>query len=516
MKIHRLALLSLALLVLLACSCPLTALPVTKIPPTQPPFAPTKASQTISTAPPPARLTEPPFTFAWDDRSLFEKNVVESQRSTALTGLEDATVYHIAFSIANPPTSVSGIEQVRYTNTEEVELTEVNFAVFSEILGGTIQIDSLKVDNQQVEPVHSKGIMRVPLASPLAVGESVTFQIEFQVTVPTQGGGYYYGIFGYNDRILSLAHAYPTILVYNEQGWNDESPDLDGDPLFSDTSFFLVSVNAPADLVMAASGVEIQRSEVDGRQVVLYADGPARDFYLGASTDFNKTSAQVDGVTINSYTLSRHNAYTQSVLNVAHAALDIFSQRYTPYPYTELDILPIVTDAGGVEFPGLVAMAENVYAAGSFREIVITHEVGHQWFYNLVGNDTQEQPWLDESLAEFVTWQYYLDVHGPQDAQTYRDEVEGTWNMLGAQNIPIGQAVSDYSTSGYVSIVYGRGPLFFLALRDEIGVAKFDSLMQDYTQTFAWKIATTADFKALAEKHCACDLTPLFDEWVTP
>jgi hypothetical protein len=516
MKIRRVTLLSIALILLLACSCPLTSLPVTKKPSTQPPLVPTKASQTISTAPPPARLTEPPFTFDWNDRSPFEKNVVEYHRQTALTGLAGATVYHIAFSIADPPTSVSGIEEVRYTNNEDIALTEVNFAVFSEILGGTIQIDTLKVDDQQVEPIHSNGIMRVPLASPLGVGKSVTFQIEFQVTVPAQGGGYYYGIFGFNDGILSLAHAYPTILVYNEEGWNNEPPDLDGDPLFSDTSFYLVSVNAPADLVMAASGVEIQRSDVDGRQVVLYADGPARDFYLAASTDFNKTSAQVDGVTINSYTLTRDNAYTQSVLEVAKASLADFSQRYAPYPYTELDIIPIVTDAGGVEFPGLVAMAENVYGGGSFQEVVVTHEVGHQWFYNLVGNDTQDQPWLDESLAEFVTWQYYLDVHGPQGAQEYRDEVEGTWNMLGSQDIPIGQAVSDYSSSGYVSIVYGRGPLFFLALRDEISVTNFDSLMQDYTQAFTWKIATTADFKALAEKHCACDLTHLFDEWVTP
>ncbi len=139
------------------------------------------------------------------------------------------------------------MEEILYTNTENVVLEEVDFAVFSEILGGSISINNFSLDGQSLSPAIQKGVMRVPLPRPLQPGNSVTFHIEFSVTVPTLGGDYYYGIFGYNDSILSLAHAYPTILVYNEQGWNSQEPDLDGDPLFSDTSFYLVSINAPTE-----------------------------------------------------------------------------------------------------------------------------------------------------------------------------------------------------------------------------------------------------------------------------
>jgi len=502
--------------ILLACNCNTLTLPFTTptytLTPTQSPASP----QTVTPAPPPPISTgEAPFDISWDNRSLFQQGLTSSYHS-ALEGLPGASLYHLAFSLSNPPTFVSGVEEVRYTNQEDVALTEVDFAIFPEILGGSIEVSNVLLDGQPVTPAYRPGLMRVPLAAPLDPGQSVTLHVEFEIAVPTQGGDYYYGIFGYNDGILSLAHAYPTILVYNEQGWNNQNPDLDGDPLFSDASFYLVSINAPADLTLVTSGVEVERSDTAGRQRVLYADGPARDFYLAAGSDFVKQSEKVGEVTFNSYAPASLSQEANSALKTAEAAIDDFSRRYAPYPYTEFDIVPIVTSAGGVEFPGMTAVADNVYNESGFLEVVVTHEVGHQWFYNLVGNETQQQPWLDESLAEFVTWQYYLDRYGSQAAQSYQDEMQYTWDMLDDEEIPIGLPVSGYTSDGYVAIVYGRGPFFFLALRQQIGQPAFDSLMHDYATTYAWNIATADSFKQLAEQHCNCDLTPLFDEWVNP
>jgi hypothetical protein len=486
------------------------------------PFAPSPTKKPLSPGvtntlvpPPPVSQTGEPFNIGWDDRSLFIQNLTSSAQSI-LEGLPGASIYHIAFSLANPPTRVSGVEEVRYTNQETVTLNEVDLAVFPEILGGSIVINSLTLDDHSVSITLQTGLRRVPLAPPLQPGESIIIHVEFEVTIPSQGGDYYYGIFGYNNGILSLAHAYPTILVYNDQGWNNQTPDLDGDPLFSDTSFYLVSVDAPADLALVASGMEVNRSDAAGRQRVLYADGPARDFYLAAGSSFVKQSETIGELTVNSYAPASLNQVAHSALKTAEAAIADFSRRYAPYPYTEFDIVPIITSAGGVEFPGLTTIAEDAYIDPVYLEIVVTHETGHQWFYNLVGNATQDQPWLDESLAEFVTWQYYLDQHGAQGAQSYRDEMQFAWDMLNDENIPIGLPVSAYTSDGYVAIVYGRGPLFLLALRDQMGQETFDRFLRDYTQHHEWAVATTADFKQTAEQTCACDLTPLFDEWVNP
>lgn len=501
-------------LLLLACSCPISALPIRVATATQS-ITQSVGTQLTATLPASISTAGPPFNMDWNDRSPFMKNL-GSKSQGILAGLEGASVYHIAFLLSDPPTQINGVEEVRYTNTEGVALNEVDFAVFSQILGGTINIESFELDGASTPITPMNGIMRVPLATPLQPGKAVTFHIEFAISVPDKGGSFYYGIFGYNDSILSMAHAYPTILVYDAQGWNNKTPDLNGDPLFSDTSFYLVSVDAPRNLTLVASGTEIQRSETGDRQQILYADGPARDFYLAASQDFHKKSEKVGEITVNSYTLSQLDAYSQNALTDAGNALADFSDRYGPYPYTEFDVAPIVTSAGGVEFPGMTVIAEEVYGAGSFMEDVIAHEVAHQWFYNLVGNETQGQPWLDESLAQFATWQYFLDKHGSQAAQSFQAEIQGNWDSVKDQKIPIGEPVSGYTAQEYVAIVYGRGPFFFLALRQQIGQSAFDSLMNDYVHSFSWKIATTDTFKQLAEKHCSCDLTQLFNEWVTP
>jgi aminopeptidase N len=82
------------------------------------------------------------------------------------------------------------------------------------------------------------------------------------------------------------------------------------------------------------------------------------------------------------------------------------------------------------------------------------------------------------------------------------------------EKIPIGLPVAKYSDREYGAIVYGRGPLFFVALRDEMGTEAFDGFMKDYTTTLSWKISTPETLQSIAEKHCNCDLQSLFDDWV--
>ena len=76
--------------------------------------------------------------------------------------------------------------------------------------------------------------------------------------------------------------------------------------------------------------------------------------------------------------------------------------------------------------------------------------------------------------------------------------------------------VADYEGSVYSAIIYGRGAYFFEALRDEMGEDDFNAFMKDYTVSNAWGIVTGESLKALAEKHCKCNLTTLYDQWVTP
>ena len=49
-----------------------------------------------------------------------------------------------------------------------------------------------------------------------------------------------------------------------------------------------------------------------------------------------------------------------------------------------------------------------------------------------------------------------------------------------------------------------------------MGVEVFNRFLMDYTKTFSWDIATPEDLQGLAEKHCACELDSIFNEWVYP
>jgi len=477
------------------------------------------------TAIPTLTQTPDPLQTPWADRSIFKSGLVESEQHV-LNELQGASVYHLEFNIADDIYHVTGTEEVRYTNTEDVSLNEIQFRLFPNTLGGGMQVANLQVDGQPVTPNYGleNSLMIAPLPKPLESGQSIVLRMDFAVTVP-QSVELNYGVLAYFDDVLTLAHAYPMICVYDDEGWNAEIPPQDGDVTYADASFYIVRVTAPTGLTLVTSGGRVSSDEAGQVQTINVASGPARDFYLAASPNFEEFSQTFGEVTIRSYARKELLNGAQLAVEVASKAIDVFSKRYAIYPYTELDIVATPTLALGIEYPGMIAIADRIYNVdGEYRgsptsvymESTVAHEVGHQWFYSLVGDDQLDDPWLDESLTQFATLQYYTDQYGIEGADGFRSSLEGRWSRVENAKIPIGLRVADYSGAEYGAIVYGRGPLFFVALRDEIGAAVFDEFIKDYTETLSWGIATPAFIQSLAEKHCACELDAIFDEWVYP
>lgn len=475
--------------------------------------------------PPTATPTVTPTAVPPDDLSRFADGLVASARPI-LDEMDGATLYQIEFVIDDDLVHITGAENVRFTNRENVPLEEIQFRLYPNILGGDLHVDEVRVDGKTLVPAYrlDDSLLAVPLSQSLAVGQSISIEMNFDLTVPTELESNY-GVLASYDGVLTLAHAYPMIEVYDDEGWNAELPSPNGDLTYGDMAFFVVTVDAPKGLTVAGAGVESQ-PEFDGdRQRVTFAAGPARDFFLAASADFEVVSRAVGEVTVNSYAPASLKGGARFAMEAATRAIEVFSERYAPYPYTEFDLVATPTYALGVEYPGATAINRDIYDLGGTRnnmpisiylESTVVHEVGHQWFYNLVGSDQLDDPWLDESLTQYVTWQYYRDLYGESGAAGFEDSLRGRWSRVDFEPIPIGLPVLDYSGIEYSAIVYGRGPLFFDALRDEIGREAFDAFMKDYTATYAWGIATPQGLESLAEEHCACKLDDLFAEWVYP
>jgi len=477
----------------------------------------------LTATPPPTEIQPDPLKTPWEDRSIFKNGLVASQQSV-LDELDGASIYHIEFKIAEDLYHIAGIEEVRYTNSEDIVLSEVQFHLFPNILGGEMTVSNLTVNNNNTASQYDLGnsVMSVPLEPPLLPGESAVIRMDFNVTVP-QSLESNYGVLAYFEDVLALAHAYPMIAVYDDEGWNAEIPSQDGDVTYADASFYIVRITAPKDLTLVTSGHRVSHDEADQAQALIVASGPARDFYLAASPNYQEISQTVGEVTIRSYAPKESQNGAQMALDVAGRAIEDYSAHYAPYPYTELDIVSTPTLALGIEYPGMIAITTRIYdvdgkyrgaPASVYMESTMAHEVGHQWFYNLVGDDQLDDPWLDESLTQFATLQYFTDEYGASGADGFRASLESRWAGVGNANIPIGMPVADYHDAEYGAIVYGRGPLFFIALKDVMGADVFDKFLMDYTQTFAWDIATPEALQSLAEKHCACKLDSIFNEWV--
>ncbi|MEZ4769153.1 MAG: M1 family aminopeptidase [Caldilineales bacterium] len=464
------------------------------------------------------------FDAAWDDRTPFAAGLVTGQLDV-LTQRPDASVYHLDVTLDDDMTTLSGREEVRYTNAEDVPLDEVVFRLFPNLTGGSIAVSGVTINGQPAEPVYSldDSVMTVPLAEPLQPGQQVVIAMDFAVVVPTDPETSNYGTFASFDDVLALAHFYPMIAVYDDEGWNVEIAPPEGDVVYADSSYYLARVTAPAEQVLVTSGVALDESRGDGRQIKTVAAGPARDFYLAASDAYQVTSQQVGETTINSFAPRGLREGSAAVAEVAAAAMRSYERLVGPYPYTEMDLVSTATSALGVEYPGIMALTSRIYDRQyeQYLEATVAHEVGHQWFYNVVGDDQLDEPWLDEALTQYITLLYFQDQYGQQGYDGFRQSLTGRWDRVDDEDIPIGLPVAAYSEGGeypgtYGAIVYGRGPLFFEALAQQMGPDTFDAFLRDYYQTFAWDVATTDGLRALAEKHCGCDLGQLFAEWVYP
>ncbi|HID86299.1 MAG TPA: M1 family peptidase, partial [Anaerolineae bacterium] len=153
-----------------------------------------------------------------------------------------------------------------------------------------------------------------------------------------------------------------------------------------------------------------------------------------------------------------------------------------------------------------------------FFELTVVHEVAHQWWYNVVGNDVIDEPWLDEALVQYSTLLYYEEVHG----RARYDQVLRTWQQMVDQAVEegrddvVGSPMSHWAGRGdaYGLIVYIKGPLFFHALREEMGDEAFFEALRRYYQTYKYGIAEPEGLLSIAEEVSGQELDELYRHWI--
>jgi len=458
----------------------------------------------------------------WEDREIFKAGLTKSA-AEILDELPQASSYYISLEIPQDlvPT-IKGHQIVRYFNAEEEDLTEIYFRLFPNFQGGQMEVTNLSVEGSAMTASYESNgtALLMDLNDPLAPGDSVVVEMDFELGIPTEMGGNY-GLFGYFEDVLVLDSFYPIIPAYDDSGWYKRFPQPNGDLTYNDASFYVVQVEAPADLVLASSGVIVNQEINDGVQTTLFACGPSRDFYLAGSREFVEINEQVGDTLVRVHTKPEYSVNQAYALDFALNAIQIFSEQVGPYPYTEFEIFSSTMMALGMEYPGITNIVVDEFIDGEILyglptaqmlESTLAHETGHMWFYNVVGNDQQNDPWVDEALVQYMTYIYYLDRYG--DGSGYAESWNGRWGRVEYADIPIGMPAGGYVGAEYSAIVYGRGPLFFLELEEQYGLDMVMDAVRSYYQDNIWGMGYGEEIRAALEESCGCDLSAEFKEWV--
>jgi len=167
--------------------------------------------------------------------------------------------------------------------------------------------------------------------------------------------------------------------------------------------------------------------------------------------------------------------------------------------------------------------SEGPYTMLSIPAMVVAHEVAHQWWYAVIGDDEVDDPWLDEAFAVYSSILYFERQQGPRAAEVQLLENCTLPYRLAAWaggDRPIATSLLDFSDElTYSAIVYGKGSLFLHRLRELLGEQRFLELLQSYYARFKFGIVRPDDFYA-AMVDAASDaaqqkaVAKLYDDWV--
>ncbi|GAB3306112.1 hypothetical protein GCM10027348_36350 [Hymenobacter tenuis] len=396
---------------------------------------------------------------------------------------------------------------------------------------------------------------KLVLPKPLAPGDSINITTPFRVKIPDS-----FSRFGHVGQAYQITQWYPKPAVYDKKGWH-QMPYLDQGEFYSEFGSFDVRITLPANYVVGATGVlqnpeELQRldslaaasaqkktQEDFGESLAFPASAPTtktlryvqdrvHDFAWFADKRFNVLKSGVtlpSGKQVTSWVMFTNKEGQKWIkgLQDVNDALTYYSQWVGEYPYASATAVDGALSAGsGMEYPMVTVTQPSA----------IVHEVGHNWFYGILGSNERDFPWLDEGVNSYVE-QRVAELSNSTASQldffAKRPElaVKLGWDGLPAaalNQIPyqlaasrgLDQAVSgptsaEFGRLNYGFIVYGKTSSLLKYLAGFLGQEKFDAAMQAYYQRWQFRHPYPEDMQAVFEEVSGQKLAWFFRDMLT-
>ena len=279
----------------------------------------------------------------------------------------------------------------------------------------------------------AENILQVTLPETLETGARATVAVSYEITLAKVNHRT-----GVTENAVNLGNFYPSACTRTEDGGFLQCEYYsNGDPFLSDCADYIVVITLPAGWGAASSG---RQTGADGN-TLFYELENARDFCLVLSEKFGKLSAEANGTRVDYYYCD--DADAETVLDAAVQALLYFEEKFGKYAYPQLSIVQTGFAAGGMEYPALAMISDEL--SGDDAVYATVHEVAHQWWYAMVGSDQLNCAWQDEGLAEYSTLCFF-EEH-PQYGYTREGILRSATEAYRACYSVYGQLFGDADTS---------------------------------------------------------------------
>ena len=435
------------------------------------------------------------------------------------------TSYVLDIHVDYEQAAFSGVVTVEIENTSSVQLEQLVFRLYPNeyeaFSGSSLEIEDVEARGEALSFSSAEGLLTVTPARPLPENEAITVDIGFSGTAPwldaedrTTGTG----MIAKTDRALTLLAFYPILALHNGEDWVTTPTAEHGDRPSAEAAAYEIRLTVDDSVTPIVPGVLVSQTHEDGSRCYQYRIQWARDIAIVLVEDYQALEQLVDEIPITVWVPSGNVEEGQQVLGIACDAFDYFEQTVGPYAHESLNIVIIPTSGfAGVEYSGGFFVSREASAKLGEDEYLayirtIAHEVAHEWFFSAVGNDTLNDPWLDEALAKFMDVAY---VRARVDADTAARILSGY--QAARRSYPVSyptlsltSGVNAFASSQtYNAFVYQIGAYFIEQLRKKMGDDAFWNALSEYYAEMTGSIATPDDFFRVFTDACQCDMTTL-------
>lgn len=449
--------------------------------------------------------------------------------------------YNMNLSFNEQNYTLTGDLSINYINTSETTLNELKFHLYPNAFKENSKADVVSLANYEKAYPNGKSygnitvsdvmleqkvcqysiggedenILIVSLDEELFPDSYVNISIKFE----TQLANINHRL-GYGKNCINLCNFYPIACVYENGDFMTKLYNSNGDPFYSVVANYAVTFECDDNFIVASSGNQTVISQNGRKKVSINAKG-VRDFAIVLSDKFETKSINCDDVELKYYYYQ--DSCVEDNVKIIEQCFKFFNQKIGKYPYNQLSIVKTNFVHGGMEYPNIVLISDDLTDNSTYQTVIV-HEMCHQWWYGVVGNNQFDYGWIDEGLTEYST-ALFFDNHEEYNktssqivksaTTSYSTFMKVYSDVLGSVDTSMNRALDEFNTEPeYVYNTYTKGMLMFSTIKEIVGTDKFYKCLQKYYKKYAFSEVTPSEMIECFSKASGQDLENLFNSWI--